>query len=150
MIKKIIVDGNDGTGKSYRCELMRKMFPGISVCDRGLFSRYTLDDYAFNEFSRYNIFKEIDRPDLVKAMSKSLKFNIFRETIQNNKNTLYIILVADPEVCQERIKARGDSIEEKYHTLEDLKFYEDRFRTLIKFVEDLPNIMVIDTTDHKL
>lgn len=143
MIKKIIVDGNDGTGKSYRCELMRKMFPGISVCDRGLFSRYTLDDYAFNEFSRYNINSQ-------EAMSKSLKFNIFRETIQNDNDTLYIILVADPEVCQERIKARGDSIEEKYHTLEDLKFYEDRFRTLIKFVEDLPNIMVIDTTDHKL
>jgi hypothetical protein len=29
MIRKIEVDGNDGTGKSYRIEKMKELFPGL-------------------------------------------------------------------------------------------------------------------------
>ena len=38
-----------------------------------------------------------------------------------------------PEKCQERIKERGDSIEEEFHTLEDLYYYDSLFWELADY-----------------
>ena len=49
MIKKIVIDGNDGTGKSVRVSVLKKHFPGIEIEDRGVFSEATLRDELFEE-----------------------------------------------------------------------------------------------------
>ncbi len=63
-----------------------------------------------------------DRGSLTKATDNN---SFFRED-----GVCYILLDCDENISQERIKERGDSIEEKYHTLVDLKFYRERFLAL--------------------
>ena len=70
----------------------------------------------------------------------------FYEDVQKDSSTLYIICRASSEVCQKRILERGDSIEEEFHTLDDLNKYNNRFDILVDIVKDLPNVMVVDTT----
>jgi len=65
-------------------------------------------------------------------------------------NTLFVIVDAEPEVCQKRILERGDSIEEEYHNMDDLKKYRDRFLRLVGMVDRLQNVMVIDTTNREI
>ena len=48
MIEKIVIDGNDGTGKTTRLVQLKKMFPNIKYEDRGIFSKMTLIDELFN------------------------------------------------------------------------------------------------------
>ena len=43
---------------------------------------------------------------------------------------LYIILDDFPEHCQQRIQKRGDSLDEEFHTLEDLEYYRKSFMLL--------------------
>ena len=52
--------------------------------------------------------------------------------IDNNidSDTLYIILDDFPEHCQQRIQKRGDSLDEEFHTLEDLEYYRKSFMLL--------------------
>ena len=95
MIRKVEIDGNDGTGKSYRIEKMKELFPGLVYYDRGIF----------------------------------------------------FILDASPATCQRRIKERGDSLEEEYHTKEDLLKYSERFYELCEICDDLPNVMWVCTTE---
>lgn len=135
MIKRIVIDGNDGTGKTTRLEKMKEIFPGIEFRDRGIFSEMTLVDMLFTRFEKYNI----------ESYDAYEKKEEFRKTIREDTDTLYIICRASAEVCQERIKMRGDSIEEEYHTMEDLVKYGKRFDALIGMVDDLPNVMVVDT-----
>lgn len=132
MINRIIVDGNDGTGKSTRVEQLKKMFPNITVLDRGDFSKETLNKDIFD--------------DLESLESKIARLN-FRKKIKNNESTLYIILDADPEVCQKRIIERGDSIDEPYHNMDDLIKYSQRFLILVDTCRDLSNVMLIDTDE---
>lgn len=63
-----------------------------------------------------------------------------------NKNTCYILLTASPISCQNRIIARGGSITEKYHTIEDLIKYHDRFIEL----GNKYNIPIYDTEEIKI
>lgn len=80
---------------------------------------------------------------IINELSK--KFNkgdvIFRDRGQLTKatdsdifikedNVIYILLDCDENISQNRIKERGDSIEEKYHTMEDLKYYRKKFLLL--------------------
>lgn len=132
MINRIIVDGNDGTGKSTRVEQLKKMFHNIVVLDRGDFSKETLNKDIFD--------------DLESLESKIARLN-FRKKIKNNESTLYIILDADPEVCQKRIIERGDSINEPYHNMDDLIKYNQRFLILVDACRDLSNVMLIDTDE---
>lgn len=46
------------------------------------------------------------------------------------KDTLYIILDASVETCQQRLLKAGKNLDEKYHTEDDLRFYRDRFREI--------------------
>ena len=129
MIEKIIIDGNDGTGKTTRLVQLKRMFPNIKYEDRGIFSKMTLVDELFNRTGNYD---EIQKK--------------FHEDVQKDSSTLYIICRASSEVCQKRILERGDSIEEEFHTLDDLNKYNSRFDILVDIVKDLPNVMVVDTT----
>lgn len=130
MIEKIVIDGNDGTGKTTRLVQLKKMFPNIKYEDRGIFSKMTLIDELFNRNKNY--------------VTLSQKFY---ESIKQDSSTLYIICRASSEICQKRILERGDSIEEEFHTLDDLNKYNQRFDDLIDIVKDLPNIMVVDTSN---
>lgn len=133
MIRKIVVDGNDGTGKSYRIEQLKKVFPGIEFEDRGIFSKATLNESLFTLESIKDFVKERDE---------------FIDYIKNNEDTLYIIVDASVETCQKRILERGDSLEEEYHTKEDLEKFRKRFLYLVDLVKDVPNIsniMLINT-----
>ena len=138
MIRKIVVDGNDGTGKSYRIEQLKKIFPGIEFEDRGIFSKATLNESLFTLESI---------KDFVKARDE------FIDYIKNTDDTLYIIVDASVETCQKRILERGDSLEEEYHTKEDLEKFRKRFLYLVDLVKDVPNIsniMLINTDGLQL
>ena len=131
MITKVVVDGNDGTGKTATINKLKALMPNIEFEDRGIFSEATLDDELFD--NRKNIEKEKE----------------FYRKVANSYGTLFVIVDADPKVCQKRILERGDSIEEEYHNMDDLKKYRDRFWRLVDMVDRLQNVMVIDTTNRE-
>lgn len=131
MIRKIVIDGNDGSGKTYRCTVLRNLFPDIEIADRGLFSDVTLDDELFCEYSSKGIASE--------------RCKKFVDKVDAETETLFIILMTEPEIAQRRIISRGDSIDEKFHTIDDLKKYNRRFEILCGLVKDKPNVMVVKT-----
>jgi deoxyadenosine/deoxycytidine kinase len=135
MIKKIVIDGNDGTGKTTFINHLKKVMPGIEFQDRGIFSETTLKDKLFNatEENKYEVFNELKE---------------FQESIKKQNDTLFIILDADVEVCQKRILKRGDSIEEEFHTLEDLNKYKHRFNVLTEICKNVSNLMFIDNSQQ--
>lgn len=132
MIQKIVIDGNDGTGKTYRLNELKKIFPNIEYQDRGIFSEYTLIDELFNANSKNYI-------DIFYL------FKDFYDTIKNNSTILYVICDCSIETSQKRILERGDSLEEEYHTKEDLQKYKNRFLKLVRICKNLPNVMLINT-----
>lgn len=131
MINKVVVDGNDGTGKTATINKLKALMPNIEFEDRGIFSEATLDDDLFDNRKNTEKVKE------------------FYNKVANSYNTLFVIVDAEPEVCQKRILERGDSIEEEYHNMDDLKKYRDRFWRLLEIVDRLRNVMVIDTTNRE-
>ena len=133
MIKKIVVDGNDGTGKTYRIKLLEKLFPDVEIKDRGLFSEYTLKD----EYFKGSISK--------KTKEVITSWMSFKRLVSSYNDTLFIILDASPETCQRRISERGDSLEQEYHNMKDLKKYRKRFKRLVKYCEGLSNVVMINT-----
>ena len=130
MINKIVVDGNDGTGKTFRVNSLRKIFPNIEIEDRGIFSDKTLDDSLFD----YNHLDSTNRHR-----------NYFRNLIAEQTDTLFIICDASEEICQKRILERGDSIDEEYHNMKDLVKFRQRFISLVELCEDMPNVMLVNT-----
>lgn len=129
-IKHIEVDGNDGAGKSFRIELLKKMFPNVEVADRGLFSKYTLDEF----YPRLNGGEKSDR-----------LADEFRNLVRSNLDTLYIIMDCPIPTCQDRIKSRGDSLDTQFHSETALAMYEWRFHRLYSLVEDCPNVLMVDS-----
>lgn len=129
-IKRIEVDGNDGAGKSYRIELLKKMFPTVEVVDRGIFSKYTLDEYY--------------PPLYPRTLDEHNRAELFRNEVRTNSDTLYILMDTPIEICQERILSRGDSLDTQFHSEDALAKYEWRFRRLYKLVDDCPNVIIID------
>ena len=132
MINKIVIDGNDGTGKSTRVTELRKLFPGIRIEDRGIFSKATLNDSLFDDSKNNTFFTASPRER-------------FYNSIKSDNETLYVILDAYIETCQERIKARGDSLDCEFHNKEDLTKYKERFKILTDLCNDLPNVMLVYT-----
>ena len=103
---KIVVDGNDGTGKSTLVTLLQEL--GYEVQDRGIPTKMSDD-----------------------------------ESIKPLENEFYIILDVPIEVSRERLKKAGRNLDEKYHTVEDLIFYRDKFWQIYR---RLPNSVLIDAT----
>ncbi len=130
MIKKIVFDGHDGVGKSTRIEEMKKLFPGVEFCDRGIFSEMTMKNELFEDCNPKTLAK------------KRIEFF---NTIKDSSNTLYIILDAKPEECQRRILERGGHIDCEFHNMHDLVMYRERFNKLVSWVCELPNVMYIHT-----
>lgn len=95
----IVVDGNDGTGKSTLVERLRK--DGYDVQDRGIPTKLTDDS-----------------------------------SLKPNPDEFYIILDAPIEVCRERLKKAGRDLNEKYHTIEDLTYYRQRFLDVAEQIKD--------------
>lgn len=122
---KFEVDGNDGTGKSYRVPILRQVLPTVEIKDRGLFSDATLDERIF----------EGDK-NAVEA---------FRRTVRENTDVLYMICTCSIRKSQERILARGGSLDEEFHTEADLKKYNERFEHLLELVKDCPNVIRVGT-----
>ena len=146
MIKKIVVDGNDGTGKTCTINRLKELFPGIEFEDRGIFSKATLNDDIFEEYANHS--ETAGCLQNKNGQPNHASFDFFRE-IERNHDTFYIICVADPKECQRRIAERGDSIEEEFHRIEDLEKYDKRFRILCDITSRLGNVMLVDTTNRK-
>jgi thymidylate kinase len=89
----IIVDGNDGTGKSTLVKSLLKL--GYSAFDRGIPTKMT-DEDALN----------VDA---------------------NRKDILYIILDGTVEQSRKRLGEAGKDLTEKYHTVEDLTYYRQKY-----------------------
>lgn len=115
------IDGNDGTGKTFLIDTIKRQlklhgFDGdIKFNDRGILSKATLDN-IWNT----NINCNINFGDLCKF----------------DDNTLYYLIDDFPEKCQEHILERGDSIEEEYHTMDDLIKYRSRFIALYDYYKN--------------
>lgn len=104
----IVVDGNDGTGKSTLAASLRKR--GYAVKDRGI-------------------------PSLM-TDGKRVRFP---------KNEIYIILDAPIATCRLRLKFAGKDLNEKYHTISDLKYYRSRFLEVAKII---PKSVIINASGN--
>lgn len=93
----VVVDGNDGTGKSTLVTSLKKL--GYSVKDRGL-------------------------PSLMTEGSELIV----------PSDEIYIILDVPISVSQDRLRAAGKDLEEKYHTLSDLEHYRKKFLEVSKLI----------------
>lgn len=89
----IVIDGNDGTGKSTLVKALDAL--GLLAKDRGLPTRASDDGVP---------------P---------------RETWP--KGERYLILDVPVEVSRQRLAAAGKDLTERYHTVEDLSFYRERY-----------------------
>lgn len=107
----IEIDGNDGVGKTTYINRLQEIFPNDVFLDRGLLSKATLHPYWNNDLKKNEI-------------------RNYKRMCPLNKNVCYILLDTYPKLCQERIFKRGDSIKEKYHTMEDLILFQKRFLVL--------------------
>jgi len=103
---KIVVDGNDGTGKSTLVASLVNL--GYEVQDRGDATKMTDDP-----------------------------------TLAPSTNVFYIVLDAPVAVCRERLAAEGRDLTEKYHTVEDLTYYRERF---LEVAKRLPRATLVDAS----
>jgi ATP phosphoribosyltransferase len=108
----IVIDGNDGTGKTTLVEALRAS--GFIAKDRGIPTKAT-DEGA---------------PP--------------RESLPEDET--YIILDAPPGLCQQRLLKAGRDITEKYHTMEDLEHYRERF---LKVAEELGAAVIDSSGDEE-
>src|SRR3989339_216044 len=92
---KIIIDGNDGVGKSTLVLSLKDL--GYEVSDRGLPTIMTDDP------------------------NTELK-----------QNEIYIILDVSVEISQKRLLEAGKDLNERYHCLDDLKYYREKFLEIQK------------------
>lgn len=94
----IVVDGNDGTGKTTLVRALDAL--GFLVQDRGLPTRASDDGVPPRD--------------------------------QWPTGERYVILDVPVEVSRERLRLAGKSLEERYHTVEDLTFYRARYVEVAK------------------
>ena len=109
----ITVDGNDGLGKTTLVNKLKKYH--FDVKDRGLPTELT------------------DLP------TESPGFLMYVDC----NDCIYIILDGPVELSRERLEKAGRDLNEKYHTVEGLTHYRERFKIVSKII---PNCHVIDAT----
>lgn len=97
----LVIDGNDGTGKSTLVASLRNM--GYSVLDRGVPTKMTDDMAAFSDIK---------------------------------DNEVYFILDASVETSRKRLALAGRDLNEKYHTVEDLTYYREKFLSVCDIIPD--------------
>lgn len=73
------------------------------------------------DLARYGIEAQ-DRGRMTKATDD--------DSVQPEEGVLYIHLDAPASICQERLRAAGKDLSERYHTIEDLRHYEARFKAV--------------------
>ncbi len=105
----IVVDGNDGTGKSVLVASLRSL--GYEVQDRGVATKMTDDP-----------------------------------TLAPPTNDLYIILDATVKACRERLAAAGRDLDERYHTVQDLTYYRERFLVVARHI---PGAVLLDASGSR-
>lgn len=49
------------------------------------------------------------------------------DALQAEQGVLYIILLADPRLCRQRLRDAGKDLDERYHTLDSLTHYRQRY-----------------------
>lgn len=135
LYKKLVLDGNDGTGKSSRAKAIQKVL-GIEVFERGPLSKLTDCDEIFSPYVKEGESIELST-EALEAINE----------IKNNTDTLYVILDAPVIKCQQHIVARGDSLDAPYHNFRDLYYYRERFKLLYDFLkkQHISNIFLVET-----
>ncbi|MBI2473496.1 hypothetical protein HYV70_03020 [Candidatus Uhrbacteria bacterium] len=103
---KIVIDGNDGTGKSTIVALLREQ--GYDVQDRGIPTKMTDN-----------------------------------ESVAPQEDEFYLILDVPVELSRARLAKAGRNLNEKYHTVEDLTHYRERF---LQIAQTLPNSVLVNAT----
>ena len=128
---KLVLDGNDGTGKSIRAKAIKDVL-GLEVSERGPLSKLTDCDEIFSPIENTPLSQEA--------------INCINE-IKENPDIFYVILDAPVIKCQQHIIARGDSIDAPYHNFKDLCYYRERFKLLYEFLkkQGITNITFIET-----
>lgn len=94
----VVLDGNDGTGKSTLAVTLRAL--GYTVDDRGIPTKMTDDA----------------------SLSPS----------EEDGRKVFVILDVPIEVSRARLLAAGKDLDEKYHTIEDLTFYRERYFEVVE------------------
>lgn len=135
LYKKLVLDGNDGTGKSSRAKAIQEVL-GIEVSERGPLSKLTDCDEIFSPYVKEGESIELST-EALEAINE----------IKNNTDTLYAILDAPVIKCQQHIVARGDSLDAPYHNFRDLCYYRERFKLLYDFLkkQHISNIFLVET-----
>ena len=77
-----------------------------------------------------NLIKQFFNNCIFKDRGIFSKATLLNKDNNIDNDTLYIILDDFPEHCQQRIQKRGDSLDEEFHTLEDLEYYRKSFMLL--------------------
>lgn len=135
LYKKLVLDGNDGTGKSSRAKAIQEVL-GIEVSERGPLSKLTDCDEIFSPYVKEGESIELST-EALEAINE----------IKNNTDTLYVILDAPVIKCQQHIVARGDLLDAPYHNFRDLCYYRERFKLLYDFLkkQHISNIFLVET-----
>lgn len=135
--KRIIIDGNDGTGKTTRVKCLQEVFNkyvgNVEILDRGPFSEATLNDNLFTP------------ENLVWPNSETWDFI---NKIRDDEDTFYVIIDLPVADCQSRIVDRGDSIDAPFHNYTDLCVYRERFQQLYRYLHEnkAENVIFIEST----
>lgn len=135
-ITKIELDGNPGTGKTFKAEHLKIMFPECTIIDEGLYTAQVSDENFISP-------ADMDNPDRLNAYIKA-----FRDSVIANADTLFLLLFCTTPKSKARLKERGDK-EEDIPSTDDLFEYSKRFNFLYKITRDLPNVLAINT-DHDI
>lgn len=67
------------------------------------------------------------------------------ESVVCRDDEIYVILDAPIEISRTRLAQAGKNLNEKYHTIEDLTYYRQRFKDILSKLE--PNVIVIDASE---
>jgi len=135
-IKKIELDGIPGTGKTFRAEMLKKMFPDCTIIDEGLYTDQVSDE-------NYISLEDANNPDRLQAFAEA-----FREKVKAASDTMFVILFCTTPKSKARLKDRGDNPDD-IPSDDDLFEYSKRFNFLYKVTRDLPNVLS-ENTDHDL
>lgn len=115
---KILLDGNDGTGKSTTMQILQKMFPNLEFKDRCFLTQMT-------DISKDN-------------------WGLFYEQNHNQENLLYIIFYNSVEQSRTNLLKAGKDLNEQYHTIADLTHYNSIYEQIYETFKYKNNFLYIN------